>query len=466
MSQTAAAEAEAQPPVISSSALHAPGIEPHTSLRSLALRGSVWTITGFGSSQLVRLAGNIILTRLLFPEAFGMMALVNVFLMGLELFSDIGVAPSIIQHDRGDESDFLNTAWTIQVIRGVGLTLCAALLSWPVAIWWFKKPELVPLMIVAGTSSLIMGFNSTKLATASRHMAVGRLTLLEFGTQVLGLVLTVAFALAYRSVWALVFSGLASNLVKMSLSHCFVPGPVNRFCWNHAAAVELSRFGRWIFLSTAISFLSGQADKMLLGRLFNDSVMGFYGIALTLSDVPGRLVSALCGRILYPALSRKYRSDKQRFVDVYVLARRWLNLVTQPAVGLLIVDGDLVVRLLYDHRYQSAGPMMQVLSIRIAMGSLILPGNSALTAMGHPKYATIAAACKSAALFLLIPTAFRAWGIMGPVWVMGLIEIVTWPVFVVGLRRAHVPILKEDLLGVGLCFVGMGAGLIVRWLAS
>ena len=69
------------------------------------------------------LASNLILTRLLFPEAFGLMALGSVVLVGLQMFSDAGIGPSIAQSPRGDDPEFLDTAWTAQVLRGVILWL-------------------------------------------------------------------------------------------------------------------------------------------------------------------------------------------------------------------------------------------------------------------------------------------------------------------------------------------------------
>src|SRR5688572_30143338 len=92
---------------------------PEPGLRSQAIRGSIWTFAGYGASQVIRLASNLILARLLFPDVFGLMALVNVFIGGLAMFSDIGIGPAIIQNKRGNERTFLNTAWTIQIGRGL-----------------------------------------------------------------------------------------------------------------------------------------------------------------------------------------------------------------------------------------------------------------------------------------------------------------------------------------------------------
>ncbi|MFM6402608.1 oligosaccharide flippase family protein, partial [Planktothrix sp.] len=104
-----------------------------TSLSKKAIQGTIWTLFGYGGSQVLRFGGNLILTRLLVPELFGLMALVNTFITGLNLFSDVGIRPSIIRSQRGDDPEFLNTAWTIQVFRGLGLWIICLLITVPLA---------------------------------------------------------------------------------------------------------------------------------------------------------------------------------------------------------------------------------------------------------------------------------------------------------------------------------------------
>ena len=64
------------------------------------------------------------------------MALVNAFLIGLAMFSDLGLAPSIVQSSRGDDPRFLDTAWVLQIARGLVLWILACLLAWPVAAFY------------------------------------------------------------------------------------------------------------------------------------------------------------------------------------------------------------------------------------------------------------------------------------------------------------------------------------------
>src|SRR5688572_11577256 len=155
----------------------APGAKDR-SLKELVIRGSVWTTVGEVSSRAIRLGSNLVLTRLLAPEMFGLMNVVTVINQGLATFSEVGILPSIVQNRRGDDPAFLNTAWTVQVIRGFLLCFAACLLAWPVA-RFYSEPQLLPLLMVSGTTAMLAGFASTSLATLNRHMALGKRTVLE-----------------------------------------------------------------------------------------------------------------------------------------------------------------------------------------------------------------------------------------------------------------------------------------------
>jgi hypothetical protein len=127
------------------------------SLRRRAVHSSLWTIGGYGFAQAMRFIANLILTRLLFPEDFGMMALVNCVLQGMIMFSDIGIGPAIIQHAHDYDEHFHNTAWTMQIMRGIFMWLGATVLAWPVAAV-YGLPELVPVLCVTAATGLISGF--------------------------------------------------------------------------------------------------------------------------------------------------------------------------------------------------------------------------------------------------------------------------------------------------------------------
>ncbi|NEQ20209.1 MAG: oligosaccharide flippase family protein [Microcoleus sp. SIO2G3] len=352
-----------------------------SSLKRRAIQGSVWTIIGHGSSQVLRLVGNLILTRLLFPEAFGLMALVQTFMTGLEMFSDVGIYPSIIQNKRGDDPAFLNTAWTIQVFRGFMLWLCACLIAWP-ASQFFREPMLVQLLPAVGITSFIAGLNSTKMPTANRKLQLGRLTALELGSYVLGLVVMIILAWVYKSVWSLVAGGIVSGLTKMILSHVFLEGEQNRLHWDRESFKELNRFGRWIFISTVMGFLASQGDRLVLARLLDVRFLGIYTVALTLSLVIQQVVGELSNKVLFASYSEIIRERPERLYPVLRKNRIILAAIGTAVSLFFVLFGEVLINFLYDDRYVQAGWMLQVLAVGMVVRPLNLTSGDVLMAKG------------------------------------------------------------------------------------
>ena len=110
-------------------------------LRARVLRAGAWTLGSYAAGQFIRLGSNLIMTRLLMPEMFGLMALAHVLIAGLHMFSDLGLHHSVVQHQRGDDPVFLDTVWTVQIVRGGVIWLAALGLS--AAVLWLKSAPLV-----------------------------------------------------------------------------------------------------------------------------------------------------------------------------------------------------------------------------------------------------------------------------------------------------------------------------------
>ena len=219
---------------------------PALSLKTRAMFGSAWLMTGYGTTQVLRFASSLILSRLIVPEVTGLMAMVSVFLIGLEMFSDIGIGPGIIQNKKGDDATFLNTAWTMQVGRGFMLWIIACLGAWPVS-QFFNEPLLVWLIPIVGFTAVLSGFNSTSIVWLNRHLRMRKIMLLGIGDQVINYTVIIVWAWFSPTVWALVGGAMISNLFYTVATHFPVPGHRNRFCWNAEDARAMFRFGRWIF---------------------------------------------------------------------------------------------------------------------------------------------------------------------------------------------------------------------------
>ena len=249
------------------------------SLFARAMRSSAWTIFGFVASQVIRFGSNLILTRLLFPEAFGMMALVTVAMVGLGNFSDVGTSPAISYSRRGDDPrlprhrlDAARDPRRAPVARRLrpGLALCPVL----------REPMLAQILPVAGLSFLVGGFLPTRIETAQRHLKLGRVIQLDFASQLCGIVLMVGLAWWTGSIWSLVIGGVFATVAKLALAHLALPGHRNRFRWESEARHELVHFGKWIFLSTICGFIVAQGDKLILGKYLSLGALGIYNLGI------------------------------------------------------------------------------------------------------------------------------------------------------------------------------------------
>ena len=406
-----------------------------SSLMARVLRSASWLLIGYGGSQALRLAANLILTRLLFPEAFGLMALVGVVTVGLTMFSDVGIGPSIAQNKRGDDPDFLDTAWTIQVIRGFGLWLGACLLAWPVA-QFYGEADLALFLPIAAISLVVAGFNPTRIETANRHLLVGRLTVLDLISQMIGIVCMVMLALAMESVLALVLGGVIQTLAKLVLTHAFLPGHVNRFRWEKQAADELIRFGKWIFLSTAFWFVTSQGDRAILGKFLSLEALGLYNIGFFLASFPMMLGHAVTQRVLIPV----YRDRPVRATAENRAAQRKLRFILTSGILSLLLGmafaGPWLAGLLYDDRYLPSGPMVTLIACSLIPSVIGMTYDQAALAAGDSRSFFTFSAIRAVVQVTLLLIGVSYFGLIGAIAAVGLAGLLVHPVLI-WLARRH-----------------------------
>ncbi len=400
-----------------------------------ALRGGALTAGAYGVAQAARLAANLILARLLFPEAFGVMALVTVFLVGLAMFSDVGIGPAISQNARGDDPAFLNTAWTINVVRGGLLWGLSCAVAWPLA-QFYAAPELAQLLPVAGLSLLIAGFNPTRIDTANRHLALGRVVALDLVAQIVGIVAMVGLAWLLQSVWALVIGAVTGAVAKLALTWALLPGPPNRWQWEPAAAWALIHFGKWIFLSTACGFLLAQGDKAIFGAYLSLQELGLYNIGYFLGSFPILMGGAVTGRVLLPLYREHPPAASHINAQKMARLRYGISAGLLGLLALLAFGGVALVQLMYDDRYTAAGAVVVAVAlVQMVVVAGMTYDQSALAAGNARGYFAVIAA--KAALQTVALIGGMHWSGLGGALLAQGVALVVSHALIVGLARRH-----------------------------
>jgi O-antigen/teichoic acid export membrane protein len=443
----------------------APASVAPASLRSRYARGSLWALVGYGGQQVLRVLSQFILWRLLYAEAFGLMAIVNVFMVGLAMFSDVGIGPSIIQSERGDDPDYLNTAWTIQVLRGFGLFAVSVVAAVPVS-HFYHEPDLAKLIPAVTAGSLIVtGFNSTKLFTVTRQIAIGRLTAIELVSQTLGVIVMVAYAAAFQTVWALVLGNVVSNVARLALGHLVLPGVQNRFRWDAKSVHSLVHFGRWIFMSTLLTFLVGQSDRLVFGKLVTMAQLGVYSVGATWAAFPTQVLAHVVQSVMFPLFSQVH-NDKADLPAAYREARAPALFAAGWLSACLVSGGPTIIRFLYDQRAHEAGWIIQALSVGTWFLALEMTNGQALLALGRPKWIAAGSFAKLCGMVVLIPLGFWWLGFPGAVLGFTASEAFKYALSLMGAHRANLEGYRQDLtlslLVVATTVLGVGVRLAAQ----
>jgi O-antigen/teichoic acid export membrane protein len=426
-------------------------------LRTLLLRGSAYEMIGYGSSQVIRFGSNLLLSRLLFPEAFGLAALVNIMNQGLIMLSDVGLPTVIVQSSRGDDPRFLNTAFTWQAARAVGMWLVALGCAVPMALF-YKEPQLRILIPFGALSILILGLRSTGYYTMRRRLTVAPLMFIELASQAAAVAIMVPWAKVHPSVWALVAGTVTSSVAAVVGSHMLRVGYRNRFAWDRDSAKSMFDFGKWVAGSSVLTFASQQGDRLLLGRYLGAGTLGVYSIAVFLSGALGEAITRITHGVFFPAYSRVREDGIPRLQQVFYSTRLAVDAVIVPALGGLAALGPFVVDLLYDKRYVNAGWMLRVLSVRVAIAALTAPAQFLLFAIGESRWGFFLNLARTIALVIGVPIGFYVDRVAGLVWAVAFSELPALLVVYFGLTRAKLVSWRHELRVPLFYALGLGLG--------
>ena len=399
-----------------------PPTEPVLSLRTRVIGATQWVVLTSGLGHVLRLGSNLILTRLLVPEMFGLMSIATTVGTILAMLSDIGLRQAVVRSTRGDEKAFLDTAWTIQVTQGLVLwagSLVAALGLFAATHWGLVSPHsaygapILPWLIAAtGFWSMISGFSSTLVLTSIRNFQLRQVFLLEFSGQIFGLTIMVLLAWLTRSIWALVFGSVASTTLGAVLSHLWMRGDRNRLRWDKSAVHEVFAYGKWLALSSAMTVFATNGDRLMLAAYANATLLGFYSITLSLVGALDTIMGQFFDRVMLPTFSEVARNNPSGVPAAYFRLRWKIDPIILVSSGLLFGGAHLLIGILYDPRYAEAGHMLQILSLGMIISRYTLVQQVYL-ALGQTRYFVPLNVVRLVATYTLIPLGYYLGGFTG-----------------------------------------------------
>jgi O-antigen/teichoic acid export membrane protein len=408
------------------------------------VKGAFWTVGAFSVNQLLRIVSTIVLARLLAPQLFGIMLIVYSMRTAIELFSDVGIGQNIVYSNNSEDPEFYNTAWTIQLLRGILLWLVCLITALPLA-HFYAAPILIFVMPVAGFATVLAGVASISPFVLRKRMQISKLNAFEMITGLIGTALQIAFAYISPTIWALVFGNLATYSVTTVGSYFLLPELKLRPFVSRKYIREILTFGKWIFLGSIVYFLSMNFDRLYLAKIVPLELLGVYGIARNISDLLYLLIARLGNLLVFPFIASHSHMPRAELRQQLMSIRLKFCLIAALGFSISAATADFMIRILYDQRYHAAGWMLPLLIIGLWFSTISSLNESALVGFGKPAYSAVANALKFTWLLIGLPLAFTKFGFLGAIVVVAASDLCRYLALLVGQRREKFSFGIQDL---------------------
>ena len=406
-----------------------------------------WVILIFGFSNIVRLGSNLIVTRLLEPEMFGVMAVVTIVTIGITMFTDLGLWAFVVRHKEPENPHLLNVVWTLQVMRGwmifffiLVIVIILVIGNYYIPSYFhgiYADSRLPMLILIAGIGSVIGGYASMASPVMHRKIEVGKLEFAEFIAQLAGTLLMVTWVFFYPSIWALLVAGLVTVLVRTFLSYHFFPFRHN-LVWDKDIVKEVFHFSKWIVIASALTYLFMQGDKLFFAAKIDAATLGIYSIAFMLVATLTSLTETIAPKVVFPVFSSIVHGDRNQLKQNYYKVRLYLDLPVFLIAGLLMALGPTIVNFLYDARYSDAGWMLQILVISVIGNTLSVVSSECLSALSITKVRMWVMLIRTLGLFIGLPLSFHLFGFHGAIWAIALNVWIALPIIYWNLAKNSV----------------------------
>ncbi len=431
-------------------------------IETSATRGSLWLGTASLVEQGLRFLRNIILARLLAPEAFGALAIVLAINQAFETLMEIGIQTAIIQNPKGQERTYLNGAWWLAMARAVCLYALACLVA-PWVAQFYHNPDLLPLMRVAFLGILFNGAMSPRIYVAIKQMNFKQWVLVHHGAGLVGILSAVLLAFAIRNVWALVLGFTIEAAVRCLLSYLVCPYlPGLSFDRDHLRA--LFKYVRGVAGLPILTYIFMRIDIFVIGKICSPTELGLYSMAAAISQMPFHFFGAIIAPIAMPTFSAM-QTDKAWINEAIMHVTAAIAFLGFPLLLCAALYGKDLLLLVYGAEYtKAAGPFAIIFSSSL-LQILCIPVATLYMAIGRPELHRLFAVIRTVSMLVLIYPAVKYFGLTGAA-MAGLVSIMLGFLFQV--IRMH-KITKIDLRRYGLIFlraVGMSGGVAALWLIT
>ncbi len=330
------------------------------SVRRRTAIGAGWMVAWRMVSRLLGLASTLIMARILVPADFGLLAMATGFAAAVEALSQFGLQDALVRHP--DAARLHDTAFTLQLIRGVATAAIVALAA-PLAARWFAEPRLAAVLLVLAAGALVAGAENIGIVDFRRELRFDRQFGLLLGPRLLQLAVALPLALATRSYWALLAGIFVARLARTVLTYAHPYRPrLSLAGWR-----ELASFSAWSWAGSLAGLVWDRCDPFVLGPRLGATGLGLYVQAADLAALPATELILPVAEALFAGFAMAQRQNAAPDTrgssadSAPLVAVSLLMLILPMVVTLSCAAGD-VVWVLLGPRWADARGLLAILA--------------------------------------------------------------------------------------------------------
>lgn len=381
--------------------------------RQLLLSGVFYTAVAKYSGIVISLVVVGVLSRLLSPDDFGIVAIATVIINFFSIFTDMGISPAIVQQKELTGRD-LSDIFSFTVFSGVGISLLFFGASWPIATY-YKSEILRTLCQLLALNLFFASANIVPSALFNKNKEFKFIALRSFVIQVASGAAAVAAALLGAGLYALIINPILSSILMFAISYRRYPQPL-RLTLGLGAMRKIFGYSAYQFLFNLINYFSRNLDKLLVGKYLGMSALGYYDKSYRLMMLPLQNITQVITPVMHPILS-DFQDDRQRLAASYERIVRLLAFAGFPIGVCLFFTAKELTVILFGAQWIPSVAVFRILTLSVGLQIILSSSGSIFQASGDTR-----------SLFVcgLFSSVLNVGGILLGVFYFGTLEAVAW----------------------------------------
>lgn len=332
-------------------------------------RGILWTALDKYSGFFVTLLTSMVLARLLLPRDFGVVATASVLLAFLTIFTNIGLAPAIIQRKDLTQEDY-NQIFMFTIIMGVVMGSISFASSWLIADF-YNDPQLIPIVQVLSVGLFLSSINIVPAALMAKNLRFKEMATRSIAFKVIFGLLGIIAAFEGAGVYALICPQIIASLCTFFYNNHFYPVRITRqFSLNPIK--KIFSYSAYVFLTHVANYFSRNLDKIFIGKVLSADALGYYDKSYRLMQMPMTYITSVITPVLQPVMS-SIQDNMAEMASKYTKIIRIIAGFSFPVAAILYFSAEDIIVVMFGDLWVPSVPAFKILALSIPISLICSP---------------------------------------------------------------------------------------------